>query len=180
MRRELTATILAAALAVTQGAATPSKAADAEKVLGVLLGIGAIYAIGKAIEQNQAQAREPVRRNVVPERIRPHLVPEPVRRYAPHESKRPNHRWSERRMTLPEECLYRFETRDGPLVGFGRNCLEHTLHRTNRLPDSCAFHTRIGDKRRTIYSARCLRLEGWRVAGSASSPVWRPGGRLGG
>ncbi len=179
MRRELTATILAAVLAVAQGAA-PAKAADAEKVLGVLLGIGAIYAIGKAIEQNQAQAREPVRRDVVPERIRPHAVPEPVRRYAPPESARPNHRWSEKRRTLPEECLYRFETRDGPLVGFGRNCLEHTLHRADRLPENCAIRTHIGNKRRTIYSARCLRHEGWRVAGSPSSPVWRPGGRIGG
>lgn len=185
MRRRATATIMAAALVLTQGAATPSRAADIEDVLGVLLGIGAVYAIGRAIEQSRAEANPPVTRQVVPERIRPPAVtrslrPEPRRddRWGDRDRWRDGDRWSGRGRELPAECLYRFDTQSGPLVGFGKQCLENTMRRTGWLPDDCAIRTRIGGRDRTIYSARCLRLEGWQVAG-APADTWRPGGRIG-
>lgn len=182
MRRTLTGIILAATLAATQVAAPPAKAADAEDVLGLLLGIGAIYAIGKAIEQNRAEASAPVTRRVVPERIEKHglrksIRPEPRR--DDHTWRKENERanWYDARRNLPAECLYRFDTRDGPLVGFGRQCLENTMRGVGRLPGDCAVRARVGGRDRTIYSARCLRLEGWQVA-EARPQTWRPGGRI--
>jgi len=175
MRRGLTATIVAAALVFSQGAGAPAKAADAEDILGVLLGIGAIYAIGRAIEQNRVEANPPVTRRVVPERIEPRAVPRSIRP-APRRDERT--RWNGRDRSLPGECLYRFDTRNGPLVGFGKRCLENTIRYAGRLPDDCAIRTRVGGRDRTIYSARCLRLEGWQVAG-AQTGTWRPGGRIG-
>ena len=175
MRRGLTATIMAAALVFSQGAGAPAKAADAEDILGVLLGIGAIYAIGRAIEQNRAEANAPVTRRVVPERIEPRAVHKSVRPAPRRDGRTP---WTGRDRSLPAECLYRFDTRNGPLVGFGKRCLENTIRYTGRLPDDCAIRTRVGGRDRTIYSARCLRIEGWQVAGSRAD-TWRPGGRIG-
>jgi hypothetical protein len=168
------ATIIAATLALAQGP-SPARADNTKEVLGLILGIAAVYAIGRTIQQSNTDASAPVTRRIVPEAIRPDAVmtsirPQP-RRSVP---------WSERefRREVPSECLYRFDTQNGPVDGLGAECLANTMHRADRLPGECVVTTRIGRADRRIYSANCLERRGWKLA-SQSAGVWRPGGRIG-
>jgi hypothetical protein len=70
------------------------------------------------------------------------------------------------RRTLPRDCLGTFETWHGEIRGFGAGCLRHRMLRPDRLPEFCAVRTRVGGRDGTIYSARCLQIEGWEIAGA--------------
>ncbi len=174
MRRRLVAAALAATLALTQGP-SPARADNTKEVLGLILGIAAVYAIGRAIQQGNAEANAPVTRRVVPEAIRPNAVMTSIR----PEPRLPEPRAGrEVRREVPRECLYRFDTRNGPLDGLGAECLANMMHRADGLPEECVVTTRIGSVDRRIYSANCLERRGWNLA-SQSAEVWRPGGRIG-
>ncbi len=129
---------MAAALALSSLAPAPARAADAEDVLKLVLGIGAIYAIGKAIEKNEARAA-------------------PVYRQE-------NRYDAPRHKVVPAECLRTYETRNGPVRGYSKKCLEQELRRPGRLPEACEMTVRTEYGRREFYAPRCLRREGWQVA----------------
>jgi len=168
MKRTILAGLTAAALALSPPAASPARAEGGGELLGLLLGIGAIYAIGKGIEQARAPAAVP---RPSPERIRePHRLA-------------PGYGWNVPQRTLPRSCLASFDTWHGSIRGFGADCLARTMRRPDRLPPTCAIETRVGHRDARIYSARCLQLEGWEIsrsqAGWHSAPDWRGGSRTG-
>jgi hypothetical protein len=142
------------ALAFTALAAPPARAEGGGELLSLLLGVGTVYAIGKGIEQ----AREP--------------LPKPV----------PVSHASRTDRTLPRDCLSTFQTRHGELRGFDRRCLAHAMPRLDRLPADCAIETRVGHRDATIYTARCLQLDGWEVARPRADwrqvPAWRHTGHV--
>ncbi|WP_421702170.1 hypothetical protein [Aliiroseovarius sp.] len=77
-------------------------------------------------------------------------------------------RWD--RKALPGRCLKRFETRDGTKRFWGARCLERHYARAHRLPARCEVtiktRNRHGDRvRRDVFKPRCLRREGYTVAG---------------
>ena len=168
MTRLLAAALTSAALALSPAGARPASANGGEELLGLLLGIGTVYAIGKGIEQARSPA--PI----------PDPVSEPVANT--HRLSR-DHAWNAPRRILPRDCLATFDTWHGELRGFDRRCLSHSMERPDRLPRMCAIDTRVGRREATIYSARCLQLEGWDVvrphAGWTRAPGWRGGSRLG-
>jgi hypothetical protein len=168
MTRLLTAALTSAALVLSPVGIRPASASGGEELLGLLLGIGTVYAIGKGIEQARAPAPVP---DPVPERI------------ADTHRLSSNHAWSAPRRTVPRDCLGTFDTWHGELSGFDRRCLSRSMERPDRLPAMCAIDTRIGHRETTIYSARCLQLEGWdisgRHAGRTPPTGWRGGSRLG-
>ena len=151
MKRTFLAGLTAAALALSPPAASPAQADGGEELLGLLLGIGAIYAIGKGIEQARNPAAAP---KASPERIR-----EPNR--LAH-----GYAWNVPQRTVPRSCLGSFDTWHGEMRGFGADCLARTMRRPDRLPPMCGIETRIGHRDARIYSARCLQLEGWDVSGT--------------
>jgi hypothetical protein len=136
------------ALALSLLAAPPARAEGGGELLGLLLGIGTVYAIGKGIEQ----ARAP--------------VPEPLAAFDTVRGDR----------TLPRDCLASFRTRHGDLRGFEKRCLQRTMPPVGRLPATCAIETRIGHRDATVYTARCLQLEGWEIGSPRA--LWRGGNRL--
>ena len=74
------------------------------------------------------------------------------------------------RKALPGRCLKRFETRDGTKRFWGARCLERHYDRAHRLPARCEVtiktRNRHGDRvRRDVFKPRCLRREGYTVAG---------------
>lgn len=168
MTRLLTAALTSAALVLSPAGVRPASASGGEELLGLLLGIGTVYAIGKGIEQARAPAPTPA---PVPERI------------ADTHRLSAGHAWSAPRRTVPRDCLDTFDTWHGELRGFDRRCLSRSMERPDRLPAMCAIDTRIGQREATVYSARCLQLEGWDVAGRHAGwrpePGWRGGSRLG-
>lgn len=173
MTRFLIDGLAIAALALTMLAAPPARADGGRELAGLFLGIGTVYAIGKGIERARAPA--PVA-ETVPERIRdPH-------RLAPGYGF--GYGWSVPARTLPRDCLATFDTWHGEIRGFGADCLARHMPRADRLPAICAIDTRIGESYATIFSARCLQLEGWAVgrradAGWHAGPRWRDGSRFG-
>jgi uncharacterized membrane protein YccC len=71
---------------------------------------------------------------------------------------------------LPARCLRQFETRDGLKRFWGARCLERHYPRAHRLPARCEVtiktRNRHGDRvRRDVFKPRCLRREGYTVAG---------------
>ena len=153
MIRYLIDGLAALALTLSLLVAPPARADGGGELLGLLLGIGTVYAIGKGIEQ----AREP--------------DPVPV-----SDAFRGDR-------TLPRECLSTFRTWHGDLRGFEERCLARAMPRPGRLPANCAIDTRIGHRDATVYAARCLQLEGWDVGAPRHDwrnvPAWRGGGRIG-
>jgi hypothetical protein len=154
MTRFLIDGLAIAAIALTAVATPPPARADGE-LLGLLLGIGTVYAIGKGIEQ----ARTPEALTVADTQ---------------------GFGFRGQRL-LPRDCLATFETWHGNLRGFDNHCLARAMPHPERLPESCAIDTRIGDRHATIYPARCLQLEGWDLATGYwhDIPAWRGGTHLG-
>ncbi len=150
MRQILTASLMSLALATAPMTATPARAAEAENVVGILLGLGALYAIGRSINRDDDRAT-------------------PVRRSRPEQ---PRFNSPDRRRAVPAECLRTFETRNGPVRGFSRECLKRKMDRVNKLPDRCKLKIRTDRGPQTIFAPRCLRREGWRVA-DAEELRWR-------
>ncbi len=144
------------ALALSMLFAPPARADGGGELFGLLLGIGTVYAIGKGIEQARAPAPEPL---------------------AVAETRYPSFGRGLDRRALPRDCLATFQTRHGELRGFERSCLARNMRGTGRLPRMCAIDTWLGDREATVYSARCLQLEGWEIgrragAGWTGAPDW--------
>jgi hypothetical protein len=153
MTRFLIDGLAIAALVFATAAAPPARADGGGELLSLLLGVGTVYAIGKGIEQ----ARAPL----------PAPVAEPI----------PVSHASRADRALPRDCLATFQTRHGELRGFDRRCLAHAMPRPDRLPADCAIETRVGHRDATIYTARCLQLDGWEVTRPRADwrhiPTWR-------
>lgn len=168
MKRALLATLAAITLALSPPAVRPAAAEGGGELLGLLLGIGTVYAIGKGIEQARMPAAEPAP-----------IVPQPVDWRRGREDVAPGYRWTMPQRTIPRECLSTFDTWHGEIRGFSASCLSRTMHRPDRLPSLCGIDTRIRHHDTRIYSARCLQLEGWEIgrrtdAGWHDSPrPWR-------
>jgi len=74
------------------------------------------------------------------------------------------------RKELPARCFKRYETRDGAKKFFGARCLEKHYRQARHLPQRCEVtiksRNRHGERvRRDVYSPRCLRREGYAIAG---------------
>ena len=162
MIRTILAVATAALLAVAPPLARPAGAETGE-ALGLLLGIGFVHALGKGIERAREPTPEPA---ILPERSEPEWI-------ADRKSwSGRDHGWR----VLPRDCLATHQTWHGEIRGFGAGCLRQRMYRPDRLPGLCALHTRVGGRDRTIYSARCLQIEGWEIARAGRDAPWqRPG-----
>lgn len=164
MKRSLAAA-LAFSLAITPLSAQPARAQENDQLLGLIVGIGALYVIGRAIAERGDAAAAPAPPQVGQFRPR-----------APAMQSRSGHapRADERsRKLVPAECFRRFDTRQGTVRGFPRRCLERTMHNAHRLPGHCLTQVRTERGPRSLYRAGCLRNKGWRMDD-------RPGAFVGG
>lgn len=151
---------MAAALATSPVGSTPARALGGEDAIGILLGLGALYAIGKAIEDDKDKSKSEVRRDRTSRQV---YTPPAYRRDEWRNRDRAGHGHRYQK-SVPGECLRSYFTRNGPVRGFSKPCLEQTLRRPARLPEQCALVVRTDRGPRTIYAPRCLRRDGWRVA----------------
>ena len=164
--------ILAAALAIALGllpvSAQPARAQETDQLLGLLVGIGALYAIGRALSDHgdRAPAALPPR-TVTPDPVRP--IGERAWPHGPKGDRGHKERFAK---VVPSECFRAVETRYGTVRGFPRHCVERTMRNAHRLPDQCLTRVRTERGPREVYRAGCLRSEGWRMDD-------RPGPRAG-
>lgn len=150
MIRSLTATVLAAAIALGPFSAGPAKALDEKEILGLLAGAAAIAIIKKELDdrKDERRASEARRRNET--RDQPY--------------------WNSRSRILPEECSFRLEDRQGRIRQvIGPRCLERKGVRLSRLPDRCLREVRTTRGWRNAYAARCMEREGWEIQGRRSA-----------
>ena len=133
--------VLTFALAFTSVAATPNqaRAADAEDVIGVLAGLAALYAIGRAIQDNNDDHRaDPIR-------------PRPGAGNGGHRGPR----------VAPARCFREFDTRNGVRRGYGARCMQNNVRRPGLLPPECIRRVQTYRGTRNLYGGRCLVQNGW-------------------
>lgn len=138
MFRKLTATLAAAAVALTGITATPAFAIGEreEDILKLMLGAGAI-----ALLVDRANDKK---------------------RQADHNRYRHDYRHDARGRIIPGECVFDVRTRDGRRNVVGKRCVEQSGFR-GRLPQDCAFQIRTNRGPTTVYGQRCLRDRGYRI-----------------
>lgn len=131
----LSATIALGAITVTP---TQARANDAQDIIGVIAGLAALYAIGRAIEE--------------------HNDDRPARASGPggggqggHGAGQVNHR------IAPAECFREF----GNLRGYMYRCTQNNVSRPNLLPSECLIQFQTPRGQRMMYRPRCLARHGW-------------------
>ena len=151
MTRRFIAALVAASLALTGLSAVPARA-DGDDALRAILGLTALYAIAKSIENNNDDHRKPPPVTVFRKPV-PHTGPGPYGTYR-------------RDRYLPTECLRRVETRHGPRQIFTERCLRR--EGVHHLPQACEIRVKGRGGKNTAYDARCLQRSGFRL-----EPEWR-------
>ncbi len=152
----LIASIILAGLSVSPATAEDSHHSDAAGFAAVLLGIGALIALGEALssedttvsDNHMASPRHQVRHD----------------RGRHDWGKRHHHReFSHRnaRRTVPSFCLRQNRWNNGPRRFYSYRCLANNMRNFHRLPHQCATLIQTYHGYRNVYSARCLRHNGW-------------------
>lgn len=156
MSRKFIATVLAASLAITGFSASQARALSERDLAALLFGAVAIGIVGAAINDRSGRDR------VVTHGYdnwgdgyerRPTQKPKP--RPLPHRASRKQ---------LPAKCLRAFETRRGTVRMYTKRCLKNNFRFYNRLPQVCRTTVRANHKKRTGYTARCMRQQGYSLA----------------
>ena len=171
MARKLIATLAAAALSLTTLTATPARAADPDDVARFLGAAATLFIIGKAIEsskdtrrhQPQAQAQT-AHKPHKPNKPQYHQPPRQahIPQVVPNRGGGGGHH---ARAPLPAECLRQVTGANTRYV-MGRACLNRNYTSARPLPQSCEMQVRgPGGKLRNAYSVRCLRGQGYQIAG---------------
>jgi len=160
MPNRLTASLAAAAIAVSSIFAAPAPArAGEDDVIKFILGAAALGLI-----LNEASKHAPVARAQTAPR---HGVAKP-QRYAPPVHAQSRHwrqdRWQgdRHRRVVPASCLFDIHGRYGPRPVVGARCVQRWNARAD-LPRACAFEVNRGARDRTVYGLRCLRDRGYRI-----------------
>ncbi len=169
MYRKFIATILATAVAVTGLTAAPARA-DSDDLLKILGGVAAIAIIGAAIKD--ARDDDKVTRNY-PNYGRGHHKSH--RKHRHHHAKN-GHRYDNhgarplpkrvQRKLLPASCRVNARRHGERFLAYTDWCLDRKFRHAHALPRDCAVKARVlrNNKRRTVYSSRCLGRYGYAAA----------------
>lgn len=158
MHRKFIAAIAATSIALTTLFATSAPArADSEDIGRALAAIAGIAILGAIIKEARDDKRERVygktHKPVAPAtKPRGHIKPRPLPKAVS-------------RNLLPQRCLRSFRSKGTTLPGFGAVCLNQHYSHVRSLPQNCT--RRVWSERgwTTIYGARCLRHNGYKLAG---------------
>jgi hypothetical protein len=145
---------LAASLAATSFTAAPAAAADRGEIARFVVGAGALLLLGNALSHNDRN-RSYNDHNYNTYNNHNYNHGHVNRRYndpVPHVS---------RRMVAPASCVQHNRWGRGPSQILFRHCLTENMRHTNRLPGQCAYTIQTREGGRTVYSAPCMRRNGW-------------------
>ena len=158
----LLATALAAALALTAGAAPAQTGSREDDIAKLLFGLATVGIIAHAINERDDRNKD--------------TVPARDGRSGGSGGGQGNHGgWSQganrdglgipaRQRVLPAACFTRVDTRRGPVRMFGYRCLQNTYRFADRLPARCAVTVRGPQHLRRGYDPQCLRSFGFTMA----------------
>ncbi|SNT05030.1 hypothetical protein [Tropicimonas sediminicola] len=186
MFKSIAATALSATLALGIIAPTPAAAQgiDQNDLLKILLGIGTVALIAKAVDEanddDDKKKKEvhvhrdvtkvikrpaPARNVEVQPQPRRVIVQEPNRRVVTREPERKPTRVEEVQRVIPSACQRTFRVDGDNRVFLTRNCLESEGVRTTSLPNQCERILDMpGDvQNRRVWNRGCLESNGYRI-----------------
>lgn len=178
MKRKLTATITAAALAL--GTTTvPAAAQTDEELLGRILAGAAILGITAKIiddrkDREEAKAKAAAKKK---KKKKPKVLYEDVskRHYdrngnliidgeisrLPHGTRKGAR--NARNTPIPRDCRVLVDTPAGDRVGYSSRCLDRNFDQARYLPPECEVLVRTSRGLRGVYGERCLARDGWKT-----------------
>ena len=163
MRKSILTTVLAATLSLTSLPA-PVQAGDAEDVARILGAAATLFIIGKAIEQSRDhkadKKKAEKKKDRPPQIVRQDPLPRVIGRPGGHDGYRDRPRLA----PLPQQCLLRVSGADTKFV-MGERCLSRNYASARPLPQACRTPVQTNRGVRPAYSVRCLRGQGYQVAG---------------
>ena len=163
MYRRFITLVVSAAIAVTGLTAQPVYADD-DDVAKWIAGIAALAIIGAAVAERNDRKKKRYNNGYV-------HVPQP--RYDGYGySTKPYRGWKhggkKRRdaYRLPGQCRVKRNLQGNEIRGFARGCLKRNNVNVDALPRQCAVRFRDRDRQRRVvlYTGRCLKQYGYRVA----------------
>jgi len=165
MFKFLTAPVLAASIALSGFTPTPARADDAE-VARLIAGFAALAFIGAVIndQNNKSNSKATVHH-------KPKVYHKPKvtvhKNYVHKRHVNPHHKRiaKPRRNVVPASCFEIVPTKQGNRRGFGHYCLHKKYKYASSLPHFCKSKVRSRGKDRTIYTANCLRNQGYKMSG---------------
>ena len=176
MIRPLTAAILGIALGLTPLSVAPARADNTQDIAQILGALAVLGIAGKAYNDYRDRKEEESRPEVT-RSTRTYTAPEyRTDRHTGRHSDRHSGRHGDgarrggqgsrhmRDRTLPAACSVGLSSRHGPSRVYGKNCLDRSGVRTERLPRGCETWVQVGGRWRTAYGAHCLQARGWREA----------------
>lgn len=149
LTKSLSAVAISSLLAVTSLTASATAArADGRDVAGVLLGLGALYVVGRAIQERRDERRAGA------------AVAAPAPAAPPRQSSTPRRNAA---LVAPAQCFVQGtdQVTHQRYRGYIARCMQNNVVRPGSLPPQCI--TRVTTHRgvRNIYQGRCLRHNGW-------------------
>ena len=150
MRTALISAATAAAIALSPMASAPARAADADDILGALLGLAVLGVIVNEVNDRNDDRVTTTRRTST------------VNYGKHHRGNKYGHN-NRRSRVLPSQCLRVFEGRRNDRLVFPERCLNRQGISDAALPNRC--ERRINARRGpiTVYGARCMADAGWRL-----------------
>ncbi|WP_420862037.1 hypothetical protein [Algirhabdus cladophorae] len=151
MFKFFTAPVLALSIAVT-GMTTAPVQADNGEMARIIAGFTALAIIGAAIHDSQNKSSKTKKKYVHKPQV--HHQTRPI----------PKKHITSSRKVVPSSCLRNLKTKNGVRRGFGQGCLQRNYKYSSSLPHFCKTTVRSKGKLRTIFSAQCLRNQGYRMS----------------
>ena len=158
MTRRFLALFLSTAIALGGFTLRPAYAADGKDVAAGVLGLLALYAIAREIDDNGKKKKK--KKAPVSQSHHHNGYTHSHSGYGAHKAKPPT-RFG-RKTTVPAQCIRANDYRNGPSRFVTQRCLSKTGY-TSKLPKQCAFTYRGRQRDPRAYGVRCLQHKGYRV-----------------
>lgn len=150
----LSAAAISSLMAVTSLSVTATPArAENQNIAGILIGLGALYVVGRAIHDRRDERRGTAAAAT---------PPAPVAPPAQTSGQRGNgHR--NQALIAPAHCFVEGNDRitHQYFRGYRARCMQNTVARPGSLPPQCVTRVTTDRGPRNIYAGRCLAQNGW-------------------
>lgn len=163
MRKTLISAFVATALALTS-APQPVQAAEGDDLARILGAAATLFIVGKAIEQSKDRKKKQKAQKKAKAPKVAHATPLP-RVIGPRGGHAQHPGYTRRRPPpLPQQCLLPVSGAKTRYV-MGERCLSRNYASARPLPSACQMNVQTRRGIRPAYSVRCLRRQGYDIAG---------------
>ena len=159
MSRKFIAGVLALSCSITLFSTAPARAGDPEDIGRFVGAVATLYIIGRIIDE----ATDGDARVTVHSRPGGYVNTHGRGRDVHYRGRHDRPGVHSRGKAIPAQCLRRVQSRHTLYVAPVR-CLQRTMRGAHRLPQVCRTRAQFRHGVRSVYSVRCLRHRGYRIA----------------